>query len=106
MLRDFGQFSVFFFGVVFLDFRNLRETETVSNSKQLGAIYEKRGCVIFAKNDDFLFFQAAGFCTFFSRSISFFRWSRFLRARARPGPYLFFSGGSRPVFAILTLSAS
>ena len=106
MLRDFRQFSFFFFGGVFLDFRNLRETETVSNSKQLGAIYEKRGCVIFAKNNDFLFFQAAGFCTFFSRSISFFRWSRFLKARARPGPYLFFSGGSRPVFAILTLSAS
>ena len=93
MLRFSGLFSFFFFGVVFLDFRNLQETETVSNSKQLGAIYEKRGCVIFAKNNYFLFFQAAEFCTFFSRSISFFRWSRFLRARARPGPYLFFFWG-------------
>ena len=106
MLRDFGQFSVFFFGVVFLDFRNLRETETVSNSKQLGAIYEKRGCVIFAKNHYFLFFSGGWILYIFFRSTSFFRWSRFLRARARPGPYLFFSGGSRPVFPILTLSAS
>ena len=92
-ISDFKQFSVFFFFAVFLDFRNLRETGTVSNSKQLGAIYEKRGCVIFAKNLDFSFFQAAGFCTFATRSISFFRWSRFLRARAIPGPYIFFWGG-------------
>ena len=57
-ISDFKQFSVFFFFfAVFPDFRNLRETGTVSNSKQLGAIYEKRGCVIFAKKLRFSVFS-------------------------------------------------